>query len=477
MDLKTEVVSGIRWIGGVRFLAQLISWGITILVMRLLTPADYGLMAMAGVFIAYLVLMNDMGLGEALIQKADLDEITLRQAFAVLLLTNFASFLFLFFTAPLVAIFFGEQRIIPLTRLMSTQFIAVAFCTIPEALLSREMQFKKKSMVDLTGTILGCVATLILAAKGFGVWALVWGSLVISISRTLGMNIIRPFFRFPRFSFQGMGKVMAFGGYATVRSTLWFFFTQADIFIIGRLLGHELLGIYSVGASLALMPMDKVSSIMNQVAFPAFSKIQKDSRKFASNFIKATRIVSFLTFPFMWGLSSVAPETIHTLLGAKWLPASVPLQLVSLVVPLRMLATLLTTAAAGIGHPELAFSNVLMASLVMPVAIIIGVQWGLVGVGLAWVLIFPLIYFVNIYQTAPALGVRVSDILSNMAKPALAALTMYASIILIKLLPIVGQESIPYLVFLVTAGALAYSGAILALNRQGCREVLALIRS
>lgn len=477
MDLRTEVISGIRWTGGARFSAQLVSWGITIVVMRLLTPADYGLMAMAGVFVAYMTLMNDLGLREALIQRPDIDEITLRQAFALLLLLNIGSFLLLFLAAPLAAAFFDEQRIVPMIRVLSTQFIVASFCIIPEALLSRKMQFKKNSVIDLASAILGSVATLILAMRGFGVWALVWGSLVISVSRTVGLNIICPFVRLPLFSLQGMGEILAFGGYATVRGTLWFLFTQADIFIIGRLLGHELLGIYSVGASLASMPMDKVSGIINQVAFPAFSKIQKDSDKVASNFLKATRVVSILAFPVLWGLSSVAPEMIHTLLGDKWLEASVPLQLLSLIVPLRMLANLITTAVTGTGHPKIAFSNVLLATLVMPLAIIIGAQWGLAGVGLAWVLVFPLVFLRNIYHAAPTLGVRVLDVLSTMAKPALAALAMYAVVLLIKLLPLIGHESNLYLVLLVAAGALAYPVAILALNRQGFREVLGLIRT
>lgn len=477
MDLKERVLSGLRWSASTRILGQLISWSTTIIVMRLLTPSDYGLMAMAGIFVSYLSLVNEFGLGEAVIQGHELSEIALRQIFAFLLLINLCSFLFLLLTAPLVATFFDEPRIVSMIRLLSTQFIVVSFAIIPQALQDRAMQFKKRSLIDFVSIFMGSVSTLILAIKGYGVWALVYGNLLMSLCKTIGLNIFCPFLKLPCFSFRGMGKIVSFGGYVTFRSTLWFLLTQADIFIVGRLLGHELLGFYSVGANLASMPMDKISGIVNQVASPAFSQIQTDPQKVASHFLKSIRLMSFLIFPVLWGMSSLAPELVHTLLGDKWLLASVPFQLLCLVIPIRMLASMITPALTATGHPDIAFSNVLLASVVMPLALIAGSQWGLAGVSLAWVMIFPLVFLRNLSRSGPALGIKIHEVLLAMARPAFAAFLMYIAVITIhKFLP-TGHQSIVYLLLLAGIGAVVYGGVVLSVHRQGLREILSLARA
>jgi O-antigen/teichoic acid export membrane protein len=280
----------------------------------------------------------------------------------------------------------------------------------------------------------------------------------------------------PIFSFKGMAQTMTFGGYVTISRILWGFYTQADTFIIGKLLGKELLGFYSVGVTLASLPMEKVSGIINQVAFPAFSHIQKDSQKVASHFLKGVRVMSFVAFPVLWGISSIAPELVAVFLGDKWKLAVLPLQLLSLVIPVRMLSNMMTPAVMGLGRPEITFFNLIFASVLIPIGILIGVHWGLLGVSLAWVILYPLVFLRYLSKVVSLLEIGIVDVFLAMGRPVLAAFVMYASVIAIKMLFETDVKSIGHLVLLITEGTLVYLGLTISFHRNGLHEVLSLVR-
>jgi len=475
MDLRKQVLSGLGWSGGGRLLSQLFTWAVTIVVMRLLSPGDYGLMAMAGFFINFLALLNELGLGAALIQKKDIYESFLRQIFGLLLISNVIFFLFLSASAPIIANFFNDQRLSPIIRISSIQFLMMSFSIIPQSLLMRSIDFRKLSIIDLISAITGSLVTLMFAVIGYGVWSLVFGSLAINFVRTVGLIGASRFICLPSFSIKGLGQAVFFGGYVMGSRVLWFFYTQADTFIIGKLLGKELLGYYSVSMQLASLPMDKTSGIINQVAFPAFSSIQDDCQRVSSYFLKAVRIGSLFAFPILWGMSSIAPELVAVLLGDKWPNASLPLQLLSLVIPFRMISNLMSPALLGLGRPDISFYNTLLGFVVMPIAILIFTHWGLSGVCLAWMIFFPLVLWLNLSRMVPLIGIHVSDVIMAMVKPIAAAATMYAAVMSLKALIGHDAKSVSHLVLFIITGMMVYGGVIRSVYREGYREVLGLI--
>ncbi len=475
MELREKVLSGLRWSAGARFLSQAATWAITLMVMRLLAPGDYGLMALAGFFVNLLGLLNELGLGAALIQKESLEERALRQIFGLVLVVNCVLFGILFSVAPLIARFFQEPRILSIIQVLSAQFLVMSWGVIPQSLLDREMSFRNKSIIDFISAIAGALATLFLAMIGWGVWSLVWGSLAVTVTRSIGFNLISGYLLWPLFSFKGMAQMICFGGYVTVGRVLWFFFTQADIFIVGKLMGRELLGFYSVANHLASLPMEKLSGIINQVAFPAFSSLQTEPQKAASHFLKSVRIMSFFAFPSLWGISCLAPEIVDVLLGAQWNPAALPFQLLALVIPFRMVANLVAPAVMGLGRPDISFWNTLISSMVMPLSILIGARWGILGVSLAWVVIFPLLFFQYLLRAVPLFGIKVRDVLSAMLRPVLMGAAMYSFLLGIKIFIRPEAHSLWHLILLITAGVGVYGGMMVRGNRQGYREVLGLV--
>lgn len=475
MTLRSQVLSGLRWTAGAKFVGQLFTWAITIVVIRLLTPADYGLLAMAMLFVGLCYLLTEFGIGAAVIQAEEMDVRKLRQVFALTILVDLGLFLLLFLGAPLISAFFSEPQLTWIVRALAVQFIVSIFGVVPGALLTRKLDFKSQSLVDASGSIVCSLITLGLAVAGLGVWALVWGNLASVVWRTVGINLICPFAHWPDFSAKGTRALLIFGGNVTVTRIVWFFYSQADMLIAGKIFGKEPLGIYSVAMDLASIPVKKIFSVINWVSFPAFARVQDDREKFASYFLLATRALSFVAFPVLWGISCTAPELVRVLLGTNWEAAAPPMQLLALIMPVYMMAQLIITAAQGIGRADIALKQVLLASIVMPVAFLIGSQWGVVGLSLAWVVAFPFVFLGALLTFLPVIELRIADMLAAMARPALAALGMYIAVMLARVITGPDAHSIIQLAILVSVGALTYTMLVFAINWRGCREIINLL--
>lgn len=469
-------MSGLRWTAGARMAAQLITWAITLVVIRILSPADYGLLAMATVFVAFLMMLSDVGLGSAIVQRTEVELPVLRKVFGVVVVVHLFAALLLVLCAPLIASFFGEPRVVPIVQVLALQFVIVAWAVIPNAILQRRMEFRQRSMLDLSAAIVGSASTLGLALAGQGVWALVIGSLLTQTWKTIGLNCISPFWHRPSFDLHGLRGLLKFGTHITGSEILWFFFTQIDMVIAGRWLGKELVGFYAVAMHVASLPNQRIAGIINQVAFPAFARIQDDVGAVGRHLLSGVRILSFFAFPILWGISSTAPEIVPVVLGPKWSVSIVPLQLIGLVMPLRIINNFIPNAVRGIGRSDILLKNAIIASLVMPTAFLIGVNWGLVGLSVAWLVAAPLVFLQSSLSSLPALSLRLGRLANAMAPAAFAGALMYGAVDVMRPLLPIEQWAIFRLSALVSTGVIAYAIASFALNRSGIREVIVLIR-
>ena len=475
MSIESQIRSGIGWTAGTRFLAQLIAWAVSIFVMRILNPSDYGLIAMATVLIGFLNLFSELGLGWAVVnaRAQEIDLLTLRKVYGLVLVVHCAMFAVVYITAPFIAEFFAEERLTLIIRVSGLQFILSAPGVIPNAVLQRDLEFKWRSIIGLAAAAIGAIATLVLAIAGFGVWALVVGSLIPPIFATTGLNLLHPFPHWPMFAFKGLRKLFAFGGYVAISRVFLYLYLQADMVIGGRLLGKEQIGYYSVGMNLASMPMQRVSSILNEVAFPAFSRLQDDSERVAYHLIQAIRLASLFSFPVFWGIGAVAPEIVGVFLGEKWESAILPLQLLAIVMPLRMIGQLMPPSLQGVGKARLTARNQLIVCVTMIAAFLIGAQYGIVGLSVAWLVGFPFTFVANLYAWFPALSIRMSRMWAAMAGPAIAGAAMFATVAGARAYG-VGQ-GVTRLVTLIGIGAISYGIFSLIVNRSGLREARSLV--
>lgn len=476
MGIRSKVLTAVRWTAAARFLGQLVSWAITIFVIRILAPADYGLMAMATVLLSFLYLIHDFGLDAVLIQKKDLDEGIRRRIFGVVIVVNLLIFTGLELFAPVVASFFHEPELVAVIRVLAFQFFLFMFETLPLTKLERELDFKNRSIVDLVTLVLGSMITLLLALAGFGVWALIWGNLATIATRIVGLNIIAPCLCRPQFSWRAMQDVFSFGRSVSVDRTLWFVFAESDKFIGGRMLGTEPLGIYAVASHLASLPINKVAGLIKSIAFPAFSQVQADLSAVREYLLKAVRVMSIAIFPIFFGMSSVASEIVTVLLGEKWLDVVLPLQILAIVMPLRMISTVMPPVLWGVGKPTVSAINYLIAAIIMPLALVYGARWGPVGLAMAWLVAYPIIYVVTIVRTVRVIQLSASKLFGAMWRPALAGGVMYIAVIAARHFLPTDLGGVARLVTFVVTGIGVYSGLVFAFYREGVNEIQELLK-
>jgi O-antigen/teichoic acid export membrane protein len=477
MSLRNDVLHSLKWLAGARLAGQLVAWAITIIVIRILKPSDYGLMAIAEVMIGFAALFQELGLYSAMVQKRDLTQRQIEQAFGLLIVANMGIYLLVFALAPFLAQFFGDPRLTTIVRVLGIQFPLASVGVVQDAMLSRSMRFKRKSIANVVIVLGNGFTTLGFALAGAGVWALVFGNLAGSLIRPVALSVAAHHWCRPRFSREGMAEMLHFGSFVTLSGFLWYVYSRSDVFVIGKILGKEILGFYSIAMQLASLPIQKVGEVLNQVGLAAYSTIQHDMAAIRSHYMKVVRVLSFVAFPIFWGISSVSPELVNVVLGHRWAPAIIPLQLLSLVMPFRMVSHSGSPLSA-IGKPQIATLNHLITLLLMPPAFIIGAYYyGLTGVSLAWVIMYPIAVLIRLHFSLAPLELSSRNYLASMAGPAAGGAFMYVTVILVReavVRPWLGPRT--GLLLLSGLGATAYLGFMWLLCRRRCREMIALTR-
>ena len=475
MITRNKVVSALRWALIGNLLAQTYGWGISIYVIRLLEPKDYALMAIALVFTGFATLLREAGMGDSIIQKREASENLLRQIFGLVIILNLGFYLAIYLIAPVLAEFFEEPRLVPVVRVLSLQLILGMFGVLPDALLRQEINFKRIAQARMSGVICGNTLTLVLAFNGLGVWSLVFGNILMVVVQTIALYIAHPVKLAPSFRFRGIGATISFGGYITASKILWFLYSRSDVFIVGKILGSVPLGFFSVARNIAMMPMSKVGSAVNRVAFPAFSGLQDKRAELKSSFFKAIQINALAFFPALWGISAIATDLVPIVLGATWVEAGPMLQILCLVVPIRSLATMLTPVLNGIGRPEVSLRNVITDFIIVIFALLIGTQWGAVGVCWAWLLGASLSFLINLRRSMPVIGGRFWEFMSGVLPSAASALAMYAAIVALRFILSDG-EPLWRMLLSIALGAVVYAALSLLFNRPVVMRAFGLLR-
>lgn len=472
MELGQIVRSGMRWSLGMQLLSQLLTWSITIYIVRILSPDDYGLMALAAVFMEILSLINEGGLGAAIVQKKDLKQEDTDTVFGFSLLISLCICGVQIGIASFVADYYDEPQLFPILCVLSLIFVLSSLAVIPRSLLLRDLSYKKIALTRFSAGISGSIVTLTLALLEMGVWALVIGWITIRVTNLIILWYLRPYFRRPRFEFKRMLPILVFSGRVIMSYLLWYFYSRAAAYlIVGKVMGKEMLGYFDVALFLASLPMEKVSSIISQVAFPAFSSIQENVELVVRHYLKALRILSFIAFPVFWGISSVAPEIVSVVLGQKWAQVELPLALLALVMPFRMVSNLMTPILRGLGRVDVELRNHLIAVVFLPVSFLIGVNWGLFGVSLVWVLVWPVVFIFNMLNFFKVIQIRARDIFKAMRLPLIIGLIMSLAVNGMEVLILDSLDIHLRLLLQIAIGVIVYTSLSYAFNRDNFIEV------
>jgi len=428
-SLRRRVLDGVFWLTVVKVFGQVISWTITVYVIRILSPDDYGLMAMAGVYLSFIILFNEVGLSAAIIQKKDLNQEDLSNICWAVLSINLALYALSFFSAPLVAAFYNEPRVVDVIRVASIVFIIRSLGLVSNNMLTREMVFNRQSQAELIGNAAGAVATLWLAVEGFGVWSLVYGHIIIEIVKNLLLFLFYPWKPDFSFSFSKVKDLIQFGSKVAVARLFWYLSSNMDLLIAGKILGKTQLGYYAIAVQFALIPLDKMVSTISRVAFPAFSKVQDDPALLRRYYLKIVNFVAFAIFPVCWGLFLVAESAVPLLLSEKWLPAVLPLQILSMVTAFRAVHTMNAPLEVAVGRPGTTIRNSVITLSVLALSFFIGSSYGLEGLAYSW-LVFPVVFLITTSITLKLIGLSLVDYFKELRHPFLGTGFMVLAVLL-----------------------------------------------
>ena len=469
-----RVRSALIWRSGTQIFAQLISWGSTLAVIRILDPADYGLFAMTQVVLVFLSFLNGYGLASSIIQSEEVEPQRLRQAFGALLILNGAIAVLQFALAPLAAEFYRQPIIADLLRVQALIFLATPFIVLPEALMARELEFKKTALINLLAAIVGAIVALSCALSGLGVWTLVYAAIAIFWTQGIGLFLAARMFIWPSFDFRGARAMFTFGGTVLLAHVFWTIQSQSDIFIASRSLSTYELGLYAEALFLTTIFTAKFVPPLNEIAFPAYSRLQDDRAALSWSFLKAVRLIMLIACPIYFGMAVTAPELVHVLLGEKWLPMAPIVTVLALVMPLMTLQILFAPANNALGRPEISARVTMIGAIVMPIGFVIGVQYGVMGLAFAWVAAFPIVTAATFALSKGHMGIDLRGLIGSVA-PGLSAAGAMAAIVYLAgtILP----EMIIYLRFavLLAIGGIAYLGLLYWLARPTLMEVIQLI--
>ena len=407
-DLRSKVLSGLAWKALSQILLQFSRFAVALVLARLLTPHDWGLAAMVLVFSGFVVVFTDNALGTALIQRRELAEADRSTVFWVGVTVGLVLTLAGIALAGPFAAFYGEPEVEPLFAVMSLTFIVGALGTTQNALLVREMRFRALELRLIASTFVGAAVGVGIALAGFGAWAIVAQQLTsVAVATVLvwGVTPWRPAFVF---SWQSLRSLGSFTANVFGQNLLYQAGRNLDNLLVGRFLGASALGIYGLAYNIMLVPFSRIAAPLQQVLFPAFSRMQNDRAALASAWVRVTRLVGALSMPSLVGLVIVAPDFVAVVLGERWADAAPVIQILALAGLIQSLQTLNGEILMAVGRANVLFRFTIVWFVGTLGAVAFGIQWGIVGVATCYTVVIALIEPLNAYLTARALGVPVS---------------------------------------------------------------------
>ncbi|MBC7262840.1 MAG: lipopolysaccharide biosynthesis protein [Chloroflexi bacterium] len=352
MSLRRDITWGIFWVGVSRIGTSALQFLTTLVLMRLVERADFGLIGMAYLAIETLELFRELGFTSALIyRKRDIEKAA-DTAFYVVIGMGAALCATTFIASPYIALFFKTPHLEEVLRVLAFTTVLRSFGEVPLTLLSKEMSFDKRVVPDIVPTLgYGLTATAF-ALVGLGVWSLVIGRIVESVlDATLVWFFVswRPKWRFDR----AIGREMFdYGKHILGSQVLIFFITNIDDAFVGRILGTDPLGSYQLAYKLSNQPATNISRLLGQVMFPAFSRIQDNVDSMRRAFFKSVRYVSLVAIPLTAGIVTFGPAFLRTVYAGKWNDAIIPLQLLAIYGLLRAIAVNMGSVLKAGGKPD-----------------------------------------------------------------------------------------------------------------------------
>lgn len=412
-DLKHETVSGIIWSFMDSFASQGITFIIGIVLARLLSPAEFGLIGIITIFIAISSSFINSGFAAALVRKQNCTDKDYSTVFYFNLLVGIIFYFILFFSAAELSSYFKEPQITILVQVLGIILIIDSLSIVQRTILTKRINFKLQTKISIIASIVSGIIALIMAFKGYGVWSLVAKQIsqqAINASLLWVWNKWQPSFIFSIKSFR---ELFTFGYKLLISSLIDTIYRNVYYLIIGKYFSAKELGFYTRADQFQSLPSSNLQSIIGRVSYPVLSSMQNDLPRLKSNYKKLIRSTMFITFVLMLGMAAVAKPMIITLIGEKWSESIIYLQMLCFVGMMYPLHSLNLNMLQVLGRSDLFLKLEIIKKILAIPTIVIGVIWSIRAM-IAGMIVYNLIaYYLNSYWSGPKIGYSMKEQLKD----------------------------------------------------------------
>ena len=383
-NLSQRAVRGGFWVFSLRAVQQLFGLARLIIIARILSPHDFGLMGIALLTMATLETFSQTGFQAALIQKKEDIKSYLDAAWTVLIIRGFILFAILYLIAPYAATFFEVPEAKPIIQVIGLAVLLQAFTNIGVIYFKKELEFNKEFIYQFAGTLADFIVAVSAVLILGNVWALVFGLLAGNVARGFMSYLIHPYRPHLSFDLGKAKELFGFGKWILGSSILVFLITQGDDIFVGKLLGVTALGFYQLAYKVSNMPATEITHVISQVTFPAYSKLQGDIPKLRDTYLMVLQLTTFLSFPIAGLIFVLAPDFTIIFLGEKWMPM-VPAMMVLVFAGLvRSISATTGPMFQAVGKPKIITKWQPVRLFVLVVLIYpFTIQWGIWGTALS----------------------------------------------------------------------------------------------
>ncbi len=452
---KSQVLSSLFWKFMERGGTQGVQFIVQIALARMLMPKDYGIIALVVVFTSIASVFVQSGLNSALIQKKDADEKDFSSVFYLSLFIACLLYLVLFITAPFISMYYKIPQITPVIRVLSVTLVFGVFNSIQNAIIARNLQFKRLFFSSTGAILVSGIIGVYLAYKGFGVWALVWQNLSNQLFVTLILWFTLRWRPLLSFSLSRVNSLFSFGWKLLVSSLLDNIYQDIRSLIIGKMYAPSMLGFYNRGQSFPSLIVSNIDSSIKSVMFPVLAS-QQDNRSRVKNMMRRSIVTSsFIIFPMMVGLAVTAEPIVKLLLTDKWLPSVPFLQIFCVSFALRPIHSANLQAIKGLGYSDVFLKLEILKKTVGLLILVVTIFYGIYAIALGQVLGGIISTFINAYPNKKLLNYSYVEQWKDIMPSLLLSLVMGAVVYSFKWL---GMAVWSTLIVQVCVGVILYVG-------------------
>lgn len=467
--------SGALWNGITYGLSKGLVLISTVVLARLLVPDDFGLVGIGLLVIGYLELVNDFGVSAAVIQRRDDHLRTADVAFWTnMILGTFLTVVGVA-VAPFIADFFQDARATAIIQVLSLTFFVSSVGAIHESRLRRELDFRRRAGPELAKGLVKGIVAISFAAGGAGAWSLVWAQMASALTGSVMYWWALPWRPRRRWDSTIARSLLGFGSQITLLGLLGTVLQNIDYILIGRWLGTQALGLYTLAFRLPQLVVQGVATIVGQVVFPAFSQLQHDPARMRAALARVLTVTALLIAPLGVGIALVADPLVRVLYGERWAPAITTMQLLAVYMVVQGASRNVGELYKAIGRPGILTTLAVVKLAFTVPAVIVAVPHGIVAVAATQVCAALVATAIDLAVASRRFGLRARDIVAVFA-PAVRATSVMAMACIGCSILLADRRPAITLAAVVLVGMVSYCGALWLLDRDRARELVSLVR-